>query len=301
MICIAAAIVFGILAIFSAKYRTLAKEAWDCVFRKMTLRPCQSGLDRRMRMGAMLAVSKRSPAAARLIYKMFPAISVIFVLATIVSFAYLAWGGYNFALYGNCNGPGSTGFCVFDPNGVGSSDTGQCTEGAQSPEMLVRPNDGNLTVFKVINPEGTKTVVFFGCYACKYTREAAPALMSAMSVRPQVRFVLIDFPLAQHANSTLAATAGNCAYDVSPAAYLEYVPAVYSTDLTYGIPAPSANINSTEFAACTASEHPRVALGRALGIQSGIYGTPTYFIGGEAYVGPLNKRALLKLIDDAES
>ena len=33
MICLIALIIFGVLAIFSASYRPLAKEAFDCVLR----------------------------------------------------------------------------------------------------------------------------------------------------------------------------------------------------------------------------------------------------------------------------
>jgi len=49
MICVVALIVFGILGIFSAKYRVIAKEAFDCVFRKITLRKCDSRLDSRLK------------------------------------------------------------------------------------------------------------------------------------------------------------------------------------------------------------------------------------------------------------
>ena len=49
MICFVALIVFGILGIFSAKYREIAREAFSCVFLKMTLRKCDSRLDERLR------------------------------------------------------------------------------------------------------------------------------------------------------------------------------------------------------------------------------------------------------------
>jgi protein-disulfide isomerase len=299
MICVAAAIVFGILALFSAKYRLLAKEAWGCVFRKVTLRPCQSGLDRRVRMGATLAFSKRSPALGRAVYKVFPVLSFLLVALTIVSFAYLAWGGYNYALYGNCNGPGSTGFCVFDPGGPGVSEDAQCSEVPHTPEAIIIPTAEELRDFKELNPSGTRTVVFFGCYSCEYTREGAPAVLDLASERADIRFILVDFPLVQHANSTLAANAANCVYDEWPQLYTEYARALYDADLAAGLPEVSLDYDPRAVQSCALLDHPRVVSGRALGEKNGLYGTPTYIIGGKAYVSPLNKRALRSLVDRA--
>jgi hypothetical protein len=293
MICIAALIVFSILALFSAKYRPLAKEAFQCVFLKLRLRPCQSGLDRRVRTAAMLPFAKRTPRLARFIYKAFPALSMLFVLLTVLSFGYMVWGGYNYALYGNCNGPGSTGFCVFDPSGPGASETGECTDIPHVPEALIKPTEENLTGLKVIHPQANFTVIFFGCYSCEYTRKAAPALIETIERNPDVRFVLVDFPIERHEGSTVAATAGNCVYDIAPEQYLSYAQQLYSTNLSISMPP----FDNPQFATCMNTTHPRVTQGIALGKQTNVYGTPTYFIGDYAAVGPLNRRALQKLID----
>ena len=49
MICFVALAVFAVMGLFSAKYRPYAKEAFDCVFRRLTLRKCESGLDKRIK------------------------------------------------------------------------------------------------------------------------------------------------------------------------------------------------------------------------------------------------------------
>lgn len=49
MLCLAALVVFSILGIFSASYRPLAREAFNCVFRKMTLRSCNTGFDQKIK------------------------------------------------------------------------------------------------------------------------------------------------------------------------------------------------------------------------------------------------------------
>ena len=49
MFCLIALIIFSILGIFSATHRQLAKEALDCVFRRVTLRPCNTGFDKKVK------------------------------------------------------------------------------------------------------------------------------------------------------------------------------------------------------------------------------------------------------------
>jgi protein-disulfide isomerase len=193
-------------------------------------------------------------------------------------------------LYGNCNGPGSSGFCIFDPSGPGSSATGECTDTIQAPEALIKPE--NLTGLKVIHPDADFTVIFFGCYACPYTREAVPALLEVIEEREDVRFVLIDFPIERHGGSLLAANAGNCVYDEKQQDYIAYAKQLYAANLSLGIPKYSETTS-----ACTAQAHERTQQGIDLGKKTGVYGTPTYFIGNKPVVGPLNKRSLEKLIN----
>ena len=68
MICFIAMIVFGILGIFSAKYRIIAKEAADCVFKRLTLRKCDSGLDKRLKNQISGKLAKKKPKLARFLY-----------------------------------------------------------------------------------------------------------------------------------------------------------------------------------------------------------------------------------------
>ncbi len=51
MICLIALFIFAVLGIFSAKYRELSKEAFNCVFRRITLRKCETGFDKKMKAG----------------------------------------------------------------------------------------------------------------------------------------------------------------------------------------------------------------------------------------------------------
>ena len=123
MICLIALVVFGILGIFSAKYRSIAKEAFNCVFRRMTLRTCETGFDQKMRIQIVGKLMTRSTMAARFVNTRFEMISWFFTILMIVSFAYSAQAVYNYSVYGSCDPHG--GVCVFNEL-TGNADTVTC-------------------------------------------------------------------------------------------------------------------------------------------------------------------------------
>lgn len=114
MICIIALIVCGILGIFSLKYRIIAKEAFDCVFKRLTFRKCTTGLDKRLKAQITGKLMSRSPKLGESLYQNFEIISWFFTILLVVSIAWSGYSMYNFILYGNCNGKDSTEFCIFN-------------------------------------------------------------------------------------------------------------------------------------------------------------------------------------------
>ena len=113
MICLIAMVVFAILGIFSAKYRAFAKEAFSCVFRRVTLRKCNTAFDQKMKAKISARLMKRSEKAGKLVFRHFDAISWVFTILMIVSFLLVANSVYNLAVYGSCD-PHSTE-CIFNP------------------------------------------------------------------------------------------------------------------------------------------------------------------------------------------
>ncbi|MFB6095117.1 MAG: hypothetical protein ABEJ71_01525 [Halodesulfurarchaeum sp.] len=105
MICVLSLIVFSILGIFSASHRELAREAFHCVFQQATLRPCETGFDQRMKT-EVTARLMRFPRLARFWRAHFQAISWLFVLLFLASFAYSVQAVYNLAVHGSCT-PGA--------------------------------------------------------------------------------------------------------------------------------------------------------------------------------------------------
>ncbi|MBU0530463.1 MAG: hypothetical protein KKC05_02215, partial [Nanoarchaeota archaeon] len=84
-ICIAGLVIFAILGIFSSKYRKWAKDAFGCVSRRLTFRPCQADLNQRIKAKLMTKFMRKSPFMARLVKNHFEAISWIFTILLFVS------------------------------------------------------------------------------------------------------------------------------------------------------------------------------------------------------------------------
>lgn len=111
VLCIVALIVFGFLSIFSVKYRSIAKEALECTLRKITLRPCETKLDERIRAKIVAKTLKYSPRTAYFINKNFELLSLIFTAAFFISLIYTVYSIYNLITLGTCDP--ISGNCVF--------------------------------------------------------------------------------------------------------------------------------------------------------------------------------------------
>jgi uncharacterized membrane protein/glutaredoxin len=113
VICIIALVVFSILGIFSARWRRPAKEAFDCVFKMVQLKPCDTKFDERIK-SKVTAKLMRFPTLAKSFYKYFKVFSWIFVITFFASMIYTAYGIYNLIVYGSCQ-PGSD--CILSQEG----------------------------------------------------------------------------------------------------------------------------------------------------------------------------------------
>lgn len=116
VVCIIALVAFAILGIFSTRYRKLAKEAASCTFKKMMFRPCDTGLDVRIK-SHFTSKLINYPKAAKLIHNYFDGFMTIMFIIMIVSLAFTGFYGfkgiYNYAQFGNCNGHNSDDICIF--------------------------------------------------------------------------------------------------------------------------------------------------------------------------------------------
>jgi hypothetical protein len=106
VICIVALVVFSILGIFSGHYRGLAKDAFKCVYRMATFRPCDVQLETKIKTKITSKLMIVLP-LSRFFYKYFKQISWVFTISFFASLFYSAYGIYNLLAIGRCD-PNST-------------------------------------------------------------------------------------------------------------------------------------------------------------------------------------------------
>jgi|SRR3989344_2633226 len=286
VICIIGLVVFSILGLFSAHWRKLAKEAFHCVYRTMTLRPCETGFDQRLKASITSKAMGLSPSIGKIVFKYFKQISWIFVFAFFASTAAVGYGIYNYWAFGNCNGPQSSAFCVFNEiagkNGISINDV----------STLNHPVRGN--------PSAPINIIEFACLQCPYSKEAEPVVRQVLDAYPdKVKLTFFFFPLPQHRNGQLTARAAMCAAEQGK--FWEYHDLLFEKQSTFDNSvdattaagnmkkyAVQAGVNSTKFDDCldNLKTQNRVLDDYDIGKKLGLQGTPTFFIGDTELVGP---------------
>lgn len=284
VLCIIAFFVFAFMSIFSARYRPLAREGLNCVFRTVMMKPCDTGLDDRIKADLVSRVLRFSPAAARVVNAHFTAMSWIFVLLTLGSFAYTAYGVYNFYLYGNCDGPEAAGACILNDL---TGDYGRFSE----PKDLVAP-----TQFDGItagNPNASITVVEFGCFTCPYTGKAESTVHRILA-EYDVYYVFKPFPLPNHQNSYETAKAVLCAEEqgkhwvIKDMIFQQQMICAEEGEIAVDNLAEQAGLDMEAYQACMHGSGASERLDGFIqqGKDSHLYATPTFFINGKPLVGP---------------
>lgn len=306
MICILALVVFGILGIFSATHRKIAMEAFDCVFRRISLRKCDSGLDKRLKSQITGKLMRKNPVVARFTFRHFELLSWFFTIIFILSLIYAGIGGYNYYMYGNCNGPNEEGFCIFDPLGSNSkfsaTQTGEsCTVEQQTRENLSLANI-NLKTFPEINRNAKNDVVFIGCYTCPYTRESYSTIKKLFD-RQDINFVFVHLPVKE--DTYFISNILNCVNEADKAKFIEFNDKLFAIDISM---LKNENevlkvieeigLNKEDIKQCSYTERIKNITHLQISeIQKiGIYGTPTVFVNEKAVVGPKPYRVYKRLL-----
>jgi hypothetical protein len=122
MFCILAFIVFlilyPILGIFSPAYRYLFKRSFECVFKKITLKPCDIDLKTEIK-GKMISKKlARNPKFIKFFDKSFDSIALVLVVLSIWSLIYTAIAGLNLFVYDTCS-PASGESCSLSGEACG--------------------------------------------------------------------------------------------------------------------------------------------------------------------------------------
>jgi hypothetical protein len=114
VLCIVAAVVFGVMSIFSAKYRPWAREGFRCAFNMLTFRKCDVHLEERMRAHITSHLMTRSERLAATVYHYFKLFSWAFTIVFFASMVYTGVSAYNLAIHGTCDPV--NGQCIFIPS-----------------------------------------------------------------------------------------------------------------------------------------------------------------------------------------
>jgi len=299
VLCWIALPVFAFLGIFSAKYRKLTKDAFECFYKTTTFRKCESGLDDKIRSDISGTFLKFSPKTAKFVYKNYKLLSWVFVIVLIWSSYVGAVGLYNYLNYGNCNGPTSNKFCLLDPTGknTGFSEL----EGDIITEITFPSLEEN---DPIIGPENAElTIIEFGCYTCPYTKQADETVQEVIDYYDgKVNFQFRNFPIPRHELSFETALAANCALEQEK--YKPYHDLLFekgeilTKDLLYEI-AEEVGLNTQQFSVCLEQEKYKneVEADFESGKSAGVSGTPTFFINEQKIVGPKPFKTFKNIIE----
>ncbi|AHB40778.1 TPA: hypothetical protein DHW62_01525 [candidate division WWE3 bacterium] len=304
MFCILAFIALSIISIFSASHRWLAKEAFDCVFRRITLRPCTTGFKEKMKAQLVGTLLSRSAIAARIVNRHFELLSWILFITTVASIFWTGKGLYNYYMYGSCNGLNKTGFCALDPKGENnkvSQTGGSCVDGA-GDESKVTLTSVDLSLFPTVDKGVKDSVVFIGCYSCDYTRKAYPLIQKLISEN-QVNYTFAHYPIKEEMLYLLPI--GYCAYNQDQNKYWRLNDKLFASskediakkefvenilgNLGYDVSAINSCSQSPQTQAAVVAQ--RIELEK-----TNIYGTPLVFVNGKGLVGPKPYRVYERIL-----
>jgi protein-disulfide isomerase len=298
MFCIIAAIILSILGIFSAANRRLAKEALDCVFHRITFRPCTTGFDEKMKAKILGKVINRSEKTARFLSKHFEMLSWTFFVILLAASVFMVRGLYLFYTTGSCNGVNSTAFCIFDPSGE-NNETSSSADGA-CPVPTNLSNGGALTLEGVdlsqwpsMNSGSDTQLVFVGCYACDYTRKVYPDIKKLVETY-QPEFFFGEYPTKL--KTDYLSRIGYCVFNEDKQKYWQMNDALFTEDVallednsaTHAI-LENIGVDAEVIEACAADPITEEAVQQIFTEirKTNFYGTPTIFINNsEALVGP---------------
>jgi protein-disulfide isomerase len=206
-------------------------------------------------------------------------------------------GGYNFYVYGSCNGLNESGFCAFDPSGENNKTTalgGENTCGItqKSIDDLTLGNT-DLSIFPIKNKESKDTVVFIGCYACDYSRSAYPNIRKLVE-KKNTNFIFAHYPAK--GDTMFLGYAGYAVREIyGEEAFWEFNDYLFDTEKEYVLEKKNLDtiLIDLGFDPKKINEYinrketkEKIEMEISELNKTNIYGTPTIFINDEVFVGP---------------
>lgn len=113
MLCLVALIIFLILGIFSLTHRQLAKEAFDCVFKNITFRPCDTGFDKKIKGQILGSIVNKLPNLAKNVNRHWKLLSWILTILFFASLFFSVKAIYNLTIHQTCT-PTNPQSCILN-------------------------------------------------------------------------------------------------------------------------------------------------------------------------------------------
>jgi hypothetical protein len=297
MPCLIALIVFAILGIFSASHRVLAKEAFSCVFNRVTFRPCNTGFKEKIKGKILSKIITRSTFWARMVNKHYEILSWIFFILMVGSTIWVLRGAYNFYVFGSCNGLNQSGFCAFDPSGENNKvstigENGVTCGITQKTEQTVTLDNVDLSSFPTEQVVSKDSVVFIGCYDCDYSRKAYPDIQKLVE-KKGASYIFAHYPAKGH--TEFLSNIDYCVNKDYPEKFEEFNDYMFTADKDYVINMGNLEEILSKFSfdfekinQCANSQETKDIVAKQLEElnKTNMYGTPTIFINGKSFVGP---------------
>lgn len=297
MPCLIALIIFGILGIFSASHRALAREAFSCVFNRVTLRPCNSDFKEKIKGKILSRIISRSTFLAKMVNKHYEVLSWIFFVLMIGSTFWVLRGGYNFYVYGSCNGLNQSGFCAFDPSGENNKVTSIGEDGkscgiTQKTEENVTLLNVDLSSFPTQNFGYKDTVVFIGCYDCDYSRKAYPDIVKLIE-KKNANYIFAHYPAK--GDTRFLSDIDYCVYKNYPNEFWDFNTYLFKEEKDFVVDKSNTdkiladfNFDVEKINQCVNDPLTEEAVDSQLFElnKTNLYGTPTIFINNKSFVGP---------------
>jgi protein-disulfide isomerase len=135
-------------------------------------------------------------------------------------------------------------------------------------------------------------VVFVGCYACDYSRKAYPDIEKLIE-KKKANFIFAHYPAK--GDTTFLAEIGYCINKDNPDKYWEFNNYLFTKDKDFVLNKENASTIVSEIGvdvkkvnACVSSAETKKAVENQVTElkKTHLYGTPTIFINGKAFVGP---------------
>jgi hypothetical protein len=295
MFCIISFVILSILGIFSASNRELARESLDCVLRRVTLRPCTTGFDEKMKAKILGVVINRSENGARFLNKNFEILSWVFFFLLLGSSVYSIRGLYLFYTTGSCSGANSSEFCVFDPTGANnqvSTASQVCTEHPTPQQMILNLKNVNLSEFPTFNSKAEENIVMIACYHCDFSRQTYP-LIRELSQRFNVGLTFIHYPVKEPTDHFTKLS--YCVNKLSPDNYWTYNDQMFvgekanlDSEEYINLLLKNAGIDPEPINTCVNDSATESIVKDQMKevADTGFTGTPTVFMKDQVFIGP---------------